>query len=112
MAWTDPLRDALLTVTSNTHHYGPPEDVTGNYIVWAEDGQADAVHADNRMQEQTLTGTADYFTKDEYDPNVQKIQKAMSDAGISWRLESVQHEDDTGYTHHEWVWEMAVDPHG
>lgn len=106
------LRDALLTVTNKAYHYEPPEGTSGSYIVWAEDGQADAVHGDNRMQTQALTGTVDYFTKTEYDANVQKIQKALSDAKIPWRLESVQYEDETGYIHHEFVWQIEVDPHG
>lgn len=106
------VRDALLTVTQKVYHFSPPKDATGSYIVWAEDGQASAKHGNNRMQEQALTGTVDYYTKIEYDPVVQQIQKAMSDAGIPWRLESIQKEDATGYIHYEWVFEMVVDPHG
>jgi hypothetical protein len=105
------IATALLTVTNNVGHYEAFQKAD-KYIVWAEDGQADAVHGNNRMQSQTMTGTVDYFTLTENDPNVQKIQKAMSDAGIPWRLNSVQKEDNPSYIHFEWVWEITVDPHG
>ena len=57
--------------------------------------------------ERALTGTIDYFTKTENDPVVQQIEDALdSDDGISWYLNSVQYEQDTGYIHYEWVWEV------
>lgn len=97
------LKNALLTVTQKCYHYTPPQNVTGSYIVWAEDGQADSVWADDEMQEQAIEGTIDYYTQTENDPNIDAIQGAIN--GIcSWRLNSVQREDDTGYIHHEWVW--------
>jgi hypothetical protein len=80
---------------------------TGPYIVWAEDGEGDTVHADGQKVERALTGTIDYFTKTENDPVVQQIEDALdSDDGISWYLNSVQYEQDTGYIHFEWVWEV------
>ena len=98
------LKNALLTVTQNVGHYEAREK-TDAYIVWAEDGQADEVWADNRMRHQAIQGTADYFTKTENDPNVGKIQDALNDV-CSWRLNSIQYEEDTGYIHYEWVFEM------
>ena len=74
------IKTALLTVTSNLFHF----DATGateNYIVWAEDGQADEVWANGKMMEQTITGTIDYFTKTEYDHKFEDIQKALDDIG-------------------------------
>lgn len=105
MANLDVIKNALLTVTQKVSHYTAPQNVTGPYIVWAEDGQADEVWADNRMQHQVIQGTADYFTKTENDPNVGKIQDALNDV-CSWRLNSIQYEEDTGYIHYEWVWEV------
>lgn len=101
------IKDALLTVTSNVRKFDGT-GMKGNYIVWSEDGQADAIHANNRMQEQVATGTIDYFTKIDEDPNFQAIQKALNDAEISFRWESTQYERDTKYIHHEWVWEVAL----
>jgi hypothetical protein len=76
--------------------------------VWAEDNQADSVWADGRMQEQTIEGTIDYFTKTENDPNVQKIQNALNDGNVSWRLNSVQYETETHYIHFEWVFQVGA----
>lgn len=100
------IKNALLTVTNNVGHYEALKK-TDQYIVWAEDGEADSLWADGRMQEQTITGTVDYFTKMEYDPNVVKIQAALNDAEISFRLNSIQYEEDTKYLHYEWVWSLG-----
>ena len=100
------LKAALLTVTSNCRHFDAT-GLTGNYIVWAEDGQADSVWADGRMKEQTITGTIDYYTKTEYDVNFSAIQAALDGIGISYRLNSIQYEEITHYIHTEWVWEMV-----
>jgi hypothetical protein len=94
---------ALLAVGVPVYHYAAHKQPDA-YIVWAEDGQANAIWADGRMQEQAISGTVDYFTKMEYDANIALIQAALNDAGVSWRLESVQYEEFSGYIHHEWSW--------
>jgi len=99
------LRDLLLTVTQDTFHYHATKK-PDKYIVWAEDGQGDSVFADEGMDDRAIQGTIDYFTKTEFDPNVELIQTKLTEAEISWRLNSVQHEEDTGYIHYEWVWEL------
>lgn len=99
------IKAALLTVTSSVRKF----DGTGMvcpYIVWAEDGQQEAVWANSRMQSQAITGTIDYFTLLDNDSNCKKIQDALNDAGIAWRLESVQYEQTTKKIHHEWVWSI------
>lgn len=95
------VKTALLTVMGKVYHFAPPQNVTGSYIVWAEDTQSDSVWADGVMVNQAIQGTIDYFTKSENDANVQKIQDALE--GISFRLNSIQHETETGYIHYEWV---------
>lgn len=107
MSSLNDIKTTLLTVTSKTYHYTPPENVAGSYIIWAEDSQGESVWADGRMDEQAIQGTIDYFTKTEHDANVKKIQDALNDAEISFRLNSVQHERDTGYIHFEWVFEVG-----
>lgn len=101
----DALKNALLSVTSKCYHYTAPQNVTGAYIVWAEDNQAASVWADGQMQEQAIEGTVDYFTKSEYDTTVDAIQSALNGV-CSWRLISVQFEVDTGYIHYEFVWQV------
>ena len=94
---------ALLAVGVPVSHYAAHKQ-PDQYIVWAEDGQANAIWADGRMQEQAIAGTVDYFTKTEYDGNVALIQAALNGIDVSWRLESVQYEEITGYIHTEWSW--------
>lgn len=98
------LITALLSVTQKVYHYAPPQNVTGAYIVWAEDSQGGSVWADGEMVCQAIQGTVDYYTKTESDINVGKIQDALE--GISFRLNSIQFEKETGYIHHEWVFEV------
>lgn len=99
------IRDLYLSITPNVHHYAASR-ATGNYIVWAEDGQGDSSFADDKMQEVAVQGTTDYFTKIEYDPIVKQIETEMNNAEMSWKLGSIQYEKDTGYIHYEWIWEV------
>lgn len=99
------VKNALLTVGVPAFHYTAFEQA-GKYIVWAEDNQADSAWADGEMQHQAIEGTVDYYTKAESDPNVQKIQNALNGV-CSWRLNSVQYEEDTRFIHFEWVFQVA-----
>ena len=102
---TDIIKNALLTVGVPVSHYTAYQQ-EDKYLVWAEEGQTDALWADGNMDEQTIEGTLDYFTKSENDTNIDKIQNALNEAEISFILISVQREDDTGYIHYEWAWEV------
>lgn len=98
----------LLTVLSEDRvsHY---EALRQNdyYAVWAEDSEGDSVAGDNRKIAQAIQGTIDYYTKNDMDERVDKIQGALKNACISFYLNSVQYEDETGYIHYEWVWEVS-----
>lgn len=102
-----PIRDALLTVGVPVYHFSAGKGEKAPYLVWAEDGQGESVHADGMTVEQSIEGTVDYFTRQEYDPNFQRIQAALDTAGAAWRLNSIQYEDDTGLIHYEWVWQLG-----
>jgi hypothetical protein len=96
----------LLTIGPQLFHYFATGQ-TGSYMVLGEDSDGDTIHADNRKSERATSGTLDYFTKIENDPVVKQIEDVLdSDDGISWYLNSVQYEQDTGYIHFEWVWEV------
>ena len=100
------VRDLFLTITPNCYHYNAWAK-PNQYIVWAEDNQPNALYSDGKMQIQVAEGTLDLFTKDEYDPLFEKCQKVMNDCeNITWRWNSTQYEEETGYIHHEWVWEV------
>lgn len=91
------------------YHYIAPDSTAAPYITWAEDGQGDSLCSDNTMVAQAITGTVHLFTRAEYDPLVDKIQKALKLWHIPHHLNSVQYETDTGLIHYEWVWEVATD---
>lgn len=98
------IRDALLTVSKNVYHFEALEK-KDKYIVWAEDGEGNSGHADNKKN-QVIQGTIDYFTKDDADSAVEEIQEALELYEISYKLNSVQYEDETEYIHYEWIWEV------
>lgn len=99
------LRDALLEVIPDVFHYeawAKPD----KYIVWAEDTESNASYADNHKTDQVIQGTIDYFTKTEFDNIVVLIQQKLNSIDVAWQLGSIQHEEDTGYIHYEWVFEL------
>lgn len=101
------LKTALLTVTSNVFHYFKAGGSLDQYISYAEDSEINAVWADNTRKNYAIQGTIDYFTKTEFDSNVDAIEASVIAAGIGIRLNSVQREDDTGYIHYEWLFTLA-----
>ena len=77
------------------------------YAVWAEDREQSSVEGDNYKTGQAIQGTIDLFTKQDMDPTVDQIQKALKAEKISFYLNSTQYEDETGFIHFEWVWSIA-----
>lgn len=65
------IRDALLTVSKDVYHFEALKK-KDKYIVWAEDGEGNSGHADNKKN-QVIQGTIDYFTKDDADPVVEEM---------------------------------------
>lgn len=100
------IKDTLLKVSDNVGHYEAMEK-TDQYIVWAEDSEGSSVEGDDQKTNQSIQGTIDYFTKKDMDPKVDEIQAALVNACISFYLNSVQYEEETGYIHFEWVFEVA-----
>ena len=90
------------------HHYGAHKPAVP-YGVWAEDADV-SPSADNVTSTQILSGTTDYYTQTEFDPNVDAIEAVFSGAAawIAAQLSSIQYEDDTGLLHYEWAWEAVV----
>ena len=100
------IPDLMRKVTERVYHYHAMNE-DDQYIVWAEESESGANEGDNRKLNQTIQGTIDYFTKMDMDENVDKIQSLLNGAGISFYLNSVQFEEETGYIHYEWNWEVA-----
>jgi hypothetical protein len=105
------LRDLLLSTGIHTEHY-EANKATGNYIVWAEEGQGQAVAADNHMVMQTIRGTIEYFTKTEFDPMFDLIQEKLNSVNIdemTWQWDLTEKIKDSGYIRHLWTWEIVND---
>ena len=81
------------------------------YFVWGETGAND-LEAGNLHAENAVTGYTDLYTKQEFDPWKEQIEEAFDAAGIAWYLNSVQYEEETGFTHYEWYWEVTDDAKG
>lgn len=104
MNWQKKIIAAHLAVTDQVSHGQRMK--SSRYFVWQEDGAND-LKAGNIHAERAVTGTTDLFTKQEFDPWADQLGEALSGYGIAWYLSSVQFEEDTGFWHTEWVWEVA-----
>ena len=97
---------ALAELTPETYHYwrARPKGVN-QYVIWAEDMEDSSFTADNHKQRQGIHGTVDLFTKAEFDPLADRIQACLDGIeNLTWRLSSIQFEEDTALIHHEWEW--------
>lgn len=99
------VKDALLRITAHVHHYKAVGE-KDKYFVWAEDGEGESLKADNKKLIEVTQGTIDYFTKSENDSNIVKVKEELEKENVSFFLHSVQHEEETGFIHYEWVWEV------
>lgn len=95
----------LIPLIEDVYHYNAPPGLD-RYIVWAEDGETSSISGNNKKDIQTLEGTIDFYTKTESDILVDEIQSALNNANISYRLNSIQYEDETQLIHYEWVWSI------
>ena len=99
------IKDALTPIMDHVSHYYRASN-SDRYIVWAEDAEGSSFSADNKKASQTIQGTIDLYTKKEGDPAIEQVQNNLNAAEISWYLNSVQYEEDTGFIHYEWVFEV------
>lgn len=100
------VKEALLVVMQPVYHYEALKKEYP-YCVWAEDGAGGQLNADNSMRNQSIQGTIDYYTQQENDVNVEKIQAALKEARISFSLNSIQYEEKERCIHWEWVFEVS-----
>ena len=76
------------------------------FLVWAETGETTSFDADNGKREQSIEGTADYYTLTEYDSTIDAIQNAVNTLGCGWVLANVEYEDETKLIHYSWTWRI------
>lgn len=109
------LRDALVGTGIPTYHFTASEE-DPKYIVWLEEGErsyfrtADthSMWADNELAEQAISGMVNYVTDEEYDSNVDLIQRVFKDIGLSYSLSSVEYNKQLQRIHYKWTFEMAI----
>lgn len=106
MTWYEKIIRAHTNVTDAVSHSQRLQ--SDRYFVWQEEGET-FLAANNGHKERAMSGTTDLFTKKEFDPWKRKFEKSLTKMGIAWELNSIQFEEDTGFTHYEWVWAVAGD---
>lgn len=104
MTWAEKIIAAHEAVTDRVRRYYHMKG--DRYFVWQEDGSNDFL-ASGKHAERAVTGTTDLYTKRENDPWVERFEQALDEAeDIAWYRTSVQYEQDSGYIHYEWAWEV------
>lgn len=102
----DRLIAALQATSLPFAHFAWAHAPAGDYGVYAEDDDG-AMYADNAHAERATRGTIDFFTRDASGAQKTAIESAL--AGVeacAWRHNSTQYEQDTGYIHYEWTFEV------
>lgn len=104
MTWYETIIAAHTAVTDSVSHNERMK--SDRYFVWGENG-ADDLEASNIRAEKAVTGYTDLYTKIEFDPWKDQIEESFDKYGIFWSLNSVQYEEETGFTHYEWYWSVV-----
>lgn len=102
------FRDTLTAVDASlpVYHYRKPQ-ADRRYICWQELNEAETLDGNNRKGEQGIEGSIDLFTVVEYDTAVDAIQDTLDSLdSVSWRINSVQYEEDLNLIHYEWYFEL------
>ncbi len=79
---------------------------TGSYIVYSLDGEGATLWGDNMQQHQVILGSVDLFCRTNDRTDFNAVQDALKASGLSWDLNSIQHETTSRQIHYEWVFEM------
>jgi len=94
---------AFAQLTTYCYHYYRPVNHFP-CLIWQESGESGSFNSDNQKSEQRLIGTLDCFTKSEFDTLLDDVQTTFRSLGLTWRLDTVQYESDTGLIHYTWSW--------
>jgi len=102
------LKNALAATGLPFAHYAWANDAYERRVdhgVYAEDGAND-LYADGIHSEKVIQGTVDYYTRDDSGAPQTTIEAALNTGEIAWYLNSIQFEEDTGFIHYEWIFEV------
>lgn len=102
----DAVKNALLSVSDRVYAYTSAGNSVPPYILYGMDG-TNHLMASGKRAELCDTGYIELYTKEEEDELIAKIPEALETFGISFYLNSVQFEEETGLLHYEWIWEAV-----
>ena len=78
---------------------------SGAYGTAQIEGGADSVSGDGMILHQGIRASVDLYDPSPGTENADKVQDALNGV-VSWRLNSVQYEDDPPLVHYEWIIEL------
>lgn len=104
MTWYERIVAAHTAVTDAVSHYEKMK--SDRYFVWQEENRSDLI-TEGVHAERAVRGTTDLYTKQEFDPWADALEASFDSLGIAWSVNSVQHEEQTGFVHTEWTWEVV-----
>lgn len=104
MKWYERIVAAHVAVTDEVSHLERRK--SDRYFVWKEDGSNDLT-ANGGHGEKVVTGVTDFFTKLEFDPWKEELEAAFEKWGVAYNLVTVDYEEDTGFMHYSWDWEVS-----
>lgn len=81
------------------------EATAGEHGVYGEDNER-SLYANNAHAEKVLEGTIDVFSRDGTGAAKRNVESALTLYNIPYRLNSIQYEEDTGFLHYEWVFQV------
>lgn len=101
------IRNCLTSIKDlPVYHYWRPK-LEPPFCIWQEDGEGNSLNTNNHKTTQVITGAIDYYTLNEYDDNVEKIQEALNNLEhCGWRLNGVDYEDETNLIHYTWSFQI------
>lgn len=102
------IKKILTELTDKLYLYTAPGKVKPPYVIYGVDGE-EQLKADNRISLHIDQGYIDLYTTDAKDKLIKAIPEALDINEISFKLNSVQFEEETGLLHYEWRWEHGAD---
>lgn len=101
------IKQILLELTDKVFLFTVPGRTLPPYIEYGIDGE-NQKKADNHVIERLESGYIDLFTKTDDDPLIKDVSAALDAAEVSFYLNSVQFEEETGLLHFEWRFDHAA----
>lgn len=101
------FKTAICKMDAKAYHYEKPRSKTAPYAVWAETGESDSFDSDNHRGEQQIECVLEFYTKTEFDPDIDTIQSILDENTAGWSLDAVQYEDETKLIHYSWSFRLV-----